>query len=88
MVKLKVEQISKDIYWNGGFFFILVCHKCILVMLIQTYREIYDKTKTDKSLSMLLLLLLKMVEEIEEKGEHIWMDDVIKRYLWYGSAAL
>lgn len=37
---------------------------------------------------MLLLLLLKMVEEIEEKGEHIWMDDVIKRYLWYGSAAL
>lgn len=20
MVKLKVEQISKDIYWNGGFF--------------------------------------------------------------------
>lgn len=37
---------------------------------------------------MLLLLLLKMVEQIEEKGEHIWMDDVIKRYLWYGSAAL
>lgn len=34
MVKLKVEQISKDIYWNEGFFFILVCHKCILVMLI------------------------------------------------------
>mgnify|MGYP000272669873 FL=1 len=24
---------------------------------------------------MLLLLLLKMVEEIEEKGEHIWMDE-------------
>ena len=34
MVKLKVEQISKDIYWNGGFFFILVCHKCILVIFI------------------------------------------------------
>ena len=34
MVKLKVEQTGKDIYWSGGFFFILVCHKCILVMLI------------------------------------------------------
>lgn len=24
---------------------------------------------------MLLLLLLKMVEQIEEKGEHIWTDE-------------